>query len=103
MKKPTRLEQLQEAKTRLWRVLNVFKLDDIMEFVFDKLESDIEYVDGHIEEEIKYIKWETDSYSGAKAEARQHIKALRKNKQVRIKAMRELRKAYANVKKVKDV
>lgn len=103
MKKPTRLEQLQEAKTRLWRVLNVFKLDDIMQFVFDKLENDIEYIDGDIENEIKYIKWETDSYAGAKAEARQRIKCLRKNKQARTKAMKELRKAYANVKKVKDV
>lgn len=102
-KKPTRAEQLQDAKNRLRTILNVFQLDDIMQFVFDKLEGDIEYIDGNIEDDIGYIKWESNSYSSAKSEARQRIKYLRKNKQVRIKAMKELKKAYATVKKVKDV
>lgn len=103
MKKKTAKEQLGEAQTKLWFVLKAFQLDDIMDFVFESLQDNIDYLDGDIENEIDYVKYETDSYSGAKAESRKYIKALKKNKQARLKAMRELRRAYANVKKVKDV
>jgi len=102
-KKSTRLEQLNEAKGTLHRILNQYEIDDLMDFILCELQSDIDYVDGHIEDEIKYIKWETNTYASAKAEAMRHVKKLRKNKQARIKAMKELKRAFINVKKVKDV
>jgi hypothetical protein len=103
MKKKTRLELLREAEQKLWFVLRSFVEDDLMNFVFERLEEKIESLDSDIQKETNYVKWETDSYASAKADARKRLKAMKKNKQDRAKALKELRRAFTNVKKVKDV
>lgn len=102
MKKPTCSEQLKEAQIKLWRVLDSFETDDIMKFVFERLEGDIDYLDGDIENEIDYLKYEA-AFDEDKTLTRKNIKILRKNKQSRLKAMKELQKAYTNVKKIKNI
>jgi len=98
-KKKTAAQKLKELEAKLasqnYSILNQFSCKDLLVFLSSKLDEELEYVEDHIGLELDYIKWETDSYAGAKQEMREEVKRLRAQK-------RALEKLDKHLLKVKD-
>lgn len=102
-KKQTQAEKLEKAERKIWNVLDVLDFEDVMSFIEGELKYDIGYHEDEIQNEIDYVRNETDSYADTKAETRKLIKVLKKDNQNRKLVLKQVQKAFAAVRKTKDV
>lgn len=102
-KKQLQTEKLEKTERKIWNVMDALEIEDLMSFIIGELKYDIGYYEDEIENEIDYVKNETDSYASQKADSRRLIKVLKKKNQQRKLVLKQVEKAFAAVRKTKDV
>jgi len=101
-KKQLQAEAFAHHQKQLRDILNVFSMQEMAQYIFDRIWFDIEYLDKSIKDELEYIKNETDSYASQKADSRRYVKMLTKQKKTYLKLLKQLQRTFAQIQKVEE-